>query len=135
MQIVIDASTAAAWLFPDEDSATARKAGEHVFNEGGLVPQLFWFEIRNVVLIGERRGRSDALASSAFLARLDALPIEVDHKPSGTQLLALARQHALSGYDAAYLELASRSAMPLATLDRRLAGAATAVGVPLVQAS
>ena len=135
MQIVIDASIAAAWFFPDEDSAIARKAGEHVFNEGGLVPRLFWFEIRNALLIGERRGRGDPAASAAFLARLDALPIEVDHRPSGIELLGLAREHALSGYDAAYLELALRSATQLATLDRRLVTAATAAGVPLVQAS
>ena len=92
-------------------------------------------EIRNVLLIGERRGRIDASISSHFLSHLDALPIEVDRSPSSIRLLALARQHALSGYDAAYLELAQRNAAPLATLDRRLAAAATAAGVSLLRAS
>jgi predicted nucleic acid-binding protein len=134
MRIVIDASVAAAWFFPDEGSAMARRAGEHVANDGGIVPRLFWFEIRNALLIGERRKRFDQVVSSRFLARLDALPIDVDHRPSSDQVLALARRHSLTGYDAAYLELALRSAAPLATLDRELASAAAAQGVSLVRA-
>jgi predicted nucleic acid-binding protein len=130
--LVIDASIAAAWAFPDEDSDLARRAAEVLRVSLGYVPALFWFEVRNLLLVGERRGRIGPGATLAILKDLDELPLAVDRSCVSTRLLELARQHRLTAYDAAYLELAERSGSPLATLDRQLAAAALAVGVPVL---
>jgi predicted nucleic acid-binding protein len=130
--LVIDASIAAAWAFPDEDSDLARRAAEVLRVSLGYVPALFWFEVRNLLLVGERRGRIGPGATLAILKDLDELPLAVDRSCVSTRLLELARQHRLTAYDAAYLELAERSGSPLATLDRQLAAAELAVGVPVL---
>ena len=93
---------------------------------------LWWFEVRNALLVGERRGRMDATQVAEIVAQLDALPIHLDREPDGHAIIALARAHRLTFYDAAYLELARRLDAPLATLDRKLAAAARAAAVPLV---
>ena len=93
------------------------------------MPLLWWFEVRNVLVINERRGRIDPPGSAAFLADLETLPISFDRQSDSATVLALAREHRLTVYDAAYLELARRLEAPLATLDRRLAAAARAAGV------
>jgi predicted nucleic acid-binding protein len=124
MPYVLDASVAAAWFFPDEEDATAGDAAALLVADVALVPALFWFEIRNLLVVGERRGRVTPADSALFLMRLDTLPIEVDTVPVSGDVLSLARAHALSAYDAAYLELARRRAVALATLDRRLETAA-----------
>jgi predicted nucleic acid-binding protein len=129
MPFVLDASVAAAWFFADEEDATATLAAFRLAEDTALVPALFWFEIRNILVVGERRGRAIVADTARFLARLGGLPVEEDGSPSSADLLALARAHALSAYDAAYLELARRRAVPLATLDRRLAAAAAAEGI------
>jgi predicted nucleic acid-binding protein len=96
------------------------------------VPILWWFEVRNVLVINERRGRIDPPSSSAFLTDLEGLPIHFDRQPNGERVLALARTHRLTVYDAAYLELALRVDAPLATLDGQLARAARAEKVSLL---
>jgi len=135
MPMVLDVSVAAAWFFPDEDDATATQAALRLLDDTALVPALFWFEIRNLLLVGERRGRVARPDTARFLTHLDGLPLEVDHAPSSAALLTFARTHGLSAYDAAYLELAQRRAAALVTLDRRLAAAALAEGVSLLGAS
>lgn len=95
------------------------------------VPSLWWFEVRNTLLVSERRGRLTEADTTAFLAALSRLAISVDRPPSD-DVLALARRRNLTVYDAAYLELARRADMPLATLDRRLALAARAEQVVLI---
>lgn len=97
-----------------------------------IVPVLWWFEVRNVLVINERRGRIDWPGSGAFLADLERLPIHLDRQPDSEAILALARQHRLTVYDAAYLELALRMDAPLATLDQQLARAARGAQVPLL---
>jgi predicted nucleic acid-binding protein len=79
--------------------------------------------------MGERRRRITADQTSAFLADLAILPFEIDDQPRETSVLALARKYKLTAYDAAYLELAQRKNMPLATADRALAKATKAAGV------
>ena len=135
MPYVLDASVAAAWFFPDEEDATASEAEALLISDVALVPALFWFEIRNLLLVGERRGRTTPADSALFLARLDALPIEVDGMPMSGDVLALARSHALTVYDAAYLELTRRRAVALATLDRRLETAAIRERLRLIRPS
>jgi predicted nucleic acid-binding protein len=134
MGLVLDSSIVGCWCFPDESSPVADAAFEQVEPEGAIVPLLWWFEVRNVLVINERRGRIDPPGSAAFLADLETLPITFDRQSDSATVLALAREHRLTVYDAAYLELARRLEAPLATLDRRLAAAARAAGVALVGA-
>ena len=131
MPLILDASCAAARLLPDEGSDLADKVFLRLRDDHAFVPTLFWFEIRNVLLSNERRGRISADQTDALVRELDGFPIETDRAPSSQDVLDLARVHRLTAYDAAYLELARRRGVPLATLDDRLAHAATAAGVPL----
>lgn len=82
--------------------------------------------------MNERRRRLEPSQTAEILARLARLPIVLDHEPIGDAVLALARAHRLTFYDAAYLELALRRDAPLATLDRQLAAAARAAAVRLL---
>lgn len=99
-----------------------------------VVPLIFWFEIRNVVLMGLRRGRTTEILMSASLARLVNSSITMDRLPGEGAIFTLAQRHHLTFYDAAYLELAHRENIALATLDRALARAASAEGLALVGA-
>ena len=90
------------------------------------MPGLWWFELRNVFIVNERRGRIDQATTRRALGLLASLPVQLDHAANETVLLALARWHRLTVYDAAYLELARREGLPLATLDDMLARAAQA---------
>lgn len=134
MPFVLDASVTAAWCFADESHPAAEVAFGRLEHERALVPALWWAEIRNILIVGERRGRVNPVATAQFLADLARLPIQADSGPISDVVLALSRRHRLSAYDAIYLELAERFCVPLATLDPRLAGAARADGVSLVGA-
>lgn len=132
MGIVVDASIVGCWCFPDEASPVAEAALAAVAADEMVVPAVWWFEVLNLLSTGERHGRLDPAGSAEFLAELDRLAIRIDLRPVRDAVLALARTHRLTVYDAAYLELARRVEAPLATLDRRLAAAAEAAGVLLV---
>ena len=132
MGMVLDSSIVGCWCFPDESSPTADTAFGQLGTDEAIVPVLWWFEVRNVLLINERRGRIDPPGSAAFLADLGKLPITFDRQSDSETVLALARAHRLTVYDAAYLELARRIHAPLATLGRKLAAAARSAGVSLV---
>jgi predicted nucleic acid-binding protein len=134
MGLVLDSSIVGCWCFPDESSTVADAALDQLGTDQANVPVLWWFEVRNVLVVNERRGRIDPSGSAAFLAELEKLRIRFDRQSDSGTLLALAREHRLTVYDAAYLELARRLDAPLATLDKRLAAAAHAAGVPLVGA-
>jgi predicted nucleic acid-binding protein len=134
MALVIDASVTLGWYFPDENNATAEAARRQFATDKAVAPGLWWYEIRNALIAGERWGRIDAAQTAEILAQLDALPIQLDREPDGNAILALARAHRLTFYDAAYLELAHRLGARLATLDRQLAAAARAARVPLLGA-
>jgi predicted nucleic acid-binding protein len=133
--IVIDASVMVNWHFPDERSAEGEAVLRMLNRQSAYVPAIWWFEIRNVLLLGERRGRSTREQAEQFLAFLRSLPIEVAELPDEAAVMDLARRHRLSFYDAAYLELAQQRSIALATLDQQLARAATAEGVPLIGAA
>ena len=134
MGLVLDSSIVGCWCFPDESCPVADAAFDQLGTDQASVPVLWWFEVRNVLVINERRGRIDPPGSAAFLADLETLPIIFDRLSDSETILALARAHRLTVYDAAYLELARRVDAPLATLDRKLAAAARAAGVALVSA-
>jgi predicted nucleic acid-binding protein len=132
MALVIDASIVGAWVHADETSRIADAAAEVLRNQSGLVPGLFWFEVRNLLLVGERRKRISAEYTSVFLCRLDRLPLGIDRDCDSARVMDLARRHGLTVYDAVYLEVAERQGIRLATLDRQLAAAALATGVDLL---
>ncbi len=134
MAVVVDASIALAWAFPDEQTAAADAALERLAVEDGVVPALWWFEVRNALIAGERRGRLDVAATTTFLRQLARLPIVVDQAPDGAVVLDMARRYRLTVYDAAYLELASRVGATLASADRDLIAAAPLAGVALLAA-
>lgn len=96
------------------------------------MPLHWWFEVCNTLLFAERRGRISERLTSAALDQLSRLPVEVAPQSDGTSVFALARRHRLTFYDAAYLELAFRKHVGLATLDVELRTAAASEGVELV---
>jgi len=100
--------------------------------EEAVVPCLWWFEVRNILVVNERRRRINESDTAAFLLNLSRLRVRVDRLPDENALLRLARTHGLSVYDAAYLELARREGVPLATLDNDLRRATAGEGVALV---
>ena len=130
MAVVIDASIAIAWCVRDRpgtpDADVAVEQGE---SEGALVPDLFWHEVRSALLVAEHQGRIEGGESERHLKVLRGLALRIDGDQKDKAVTALARQHKLSGYDAAYLETAKRRHARLATLDRKLAAAAVEEGV------
>jgi predicted nucleic acid-binding protein len=132
MPFVLDASIAACWAFEDEDHPHAAQALARIRTDEACVPSLWWFEVRNTLLVNERRGRLTEADTAAFLRGLSRLAVTVDSAPGEAEVLALARRHRLTVYDAAYLELAQRQGVPLATLDSQLASAARAEKLPLI---
>jgi predicted nucleic acid-binding protein len=132
MPFVIDASVATCWLMPDERHPIAERAFARIAHDPGEAPSLWWFELRNVLIVSERRGRLDPAKSTEALRRLAALPVVIDADVDEDLLMQLARRRGLTVYDAAYLELALRKQIPLATLDVALAKAARAEGAQLI---
>jgi predicted nucleic acid-binding protein len=132
MAFVLDASVAGPWALADEPSEAANRIAAKLLIEEAIVPPLWWYEVRNLLVVCERRGRIKKSDSDYFLARLDRYPIRIDPEIAKDETLVLARKHQLTIYDAAYLELAIRSSVSLATLDRALEAAAIAEGVEIV---
>ena len=132
--LVIDNSVAIAWCFPDEQDDYSQAVLDAFSSERAIVPELWRLEVANMLLVGERRKRSTQANTVTWLGFLASLPIAVDEETKAYvfgDILNLAREHNLSAYDAAYLELAMRRGLPLATLDDKLKTAAQAAGVPL----
>jgi predicted nucleic acid-binding protein len=132
MPFVLDASIVVAWAFSDERHPVAEAALDRLATDDGAAPFLWWFEVRNALLAGERRQRLNEAGTAAFLQRLARLPIALDRAPDQGLLLDLARRHRLTVYDAAYLELANRRGLMLATLDKDLCTAATTDGIDVL---
>jgi len=132
MTFVLDASVAACWFLPDELNPMAIAARNQMTRGGALAPGLWWYEIRNVMIMSERKNRLADGTVEIAAAMLRKLPITLDHDPTEFLIFRLCRQHRLTVYDAAYLELALRETLPLATLDAALISAARAEGVRLL---
>ena len=130
--MVLDNSIVLSWCLTDEDHPVAEKAMRIVVEDGAVVPGIWWYELRNALVVNERRGRLDAEHTQSTLADLRELRITIDHEHNEAVLLDLSRQGNLSVYDAAYLEVARRRAIPLASLDRRLCKVASACQVALL---
>jgi predicted nucleic acid-binding protein len=132
VSLVLDSSATLAWIFGDETTAAIRKLFEMVADDGAVVPSLWRLEVANSLTVAVRRGRIQAAFRDAALADLTLLDITTDPLTDGQawrETLALAETFGLTLYDAAYLELAQRRNLPLATLDRQLREAAIKAGV------
>ncbi len=133
MSFVLDASVTVVWAMPDEADPEADYALDITTRNGAIVPSIWWYEIRNILVVNERRGRITPAKTAQFIVELADLNIRVLPAEWHRDLPALARQYQLTIYDAAYLDLAMRNHLPLATLDRALKAAALAAGVPLLK--
>ena len=132
--VVVDASVALAWGFPDEGNAYADGVLDGLEGQALVVPELWVLEIVNALLVGERRKRIRQAQVRRFLTLLDGLNVVENHQAVGNALhglLPLGREHGLSAYNAAYLDLAIREGLPLATLDESLRKAAKTAGVAI----
>ena len=132
MPFVLDASVTLAWILDDEDHPIAQHAFERIPDDQPLVPSMWWFEVRNALLMGERKKRSTVAITTTALGHLAKITIAVDADPDERSIFRLSRRHQLTFYDAAYLELAARRRCPLATLDRALLRAARKEDVSLL---
>jgi predicted nucleic acid-binding protein len=137
-RFVLDNTVAMAWCFTEEATEFTKTLLSRLSNltDSAVVPALWLYEVANVVELAVRKGRIPGEKALAFLDSLADLPIEVEN-PSRTQVFVtvrtLAGQYQLTGYDAAYLELAIRHQLPLASLDKALSRAALAAGLSTVR--
>ncbi|MBK6974640.1 MAG: type II toxin-antitoxin system VapC family toxin [Sterolibacteriaceae bacterium] len=135
MSLVVDSSVALTWCFEDERTPATMALLDQVTETGAIAPALWPLEILNGLAMAERRGRLDAERRERLAGFLRELPVALDNE-TATQAWTLTAQLSarfrLTLYDAAYLELAQRLRLPLATLDQELRAAADALGVPLL---
>ena len=137
MSLILDSSVTLAWIYSEETTPAVDHVFDLIAGNGAWVPALWRLEVANILEMGVRRGRTDASFRDAVLADLALLPVNLDPETDRQAWGATARlasRHRLTLYDAAYLELAQRRGLPLATLDRELRSAATAEGVILLGA-
>jgi predicted nucleic acid-binding protein len=135
MSLVLDASATLAWIFPDETTAEVQRVFDLIDAEGCVVPELWRLEVANGLTIAVRRGRISPIFRAQAIKVLELTPITIDPETSThawTGTLQLTDRLQLTTYDASYLELAHRRALPLATLDRGLRAGAAVLGVPLL---
>jgi predicted nucleic acid-binding protein len=134
MGLVLDCSIVMAWYFTDESNAYADLIARQLADQTAYVPVNWPLEVANTLIVGERRKRSTHTQAARLIASLAVLPITVDDDTNlhaWSAILNLARRHDLTACDAAYLELAIRRHLPLATLDEKLKTAAKALGIAL----
>lgn len=136
-EFVVDASVALSWCFDDEATPLTEAILDRVGTGVAHAPAIWPFEVANGLRSAERRGRIDEAVLPTVARLLTGLRVSVDATaPLGTALgpiLDLARRLGLSAYDAAYVELAVRRGLPLATVDDQLARAALAAGIELFE--
>ena len=135
MSLVIDASLTVAWYFEDETTPATEAILDRVSEAGATVPTLWRLEVANAFQSAIRRKRITAPYRDRSLAELTQMPITIDADTNvyaWTTTLRLAERFALTIYNSAYLELAQRRSLPLATLDAVLREAAAALGVTLL---
>lgn len=134
--MVVDSSVTLTWCFEDEQTAASLALLEQVVEHGAVAPTVWPLEVLNALVMAERRKRVDAAQRQRLTGFLRDLPIALDAETAAqawSATVQLAERHRLTVYDAAYLELAQRRGLPLASLDNELRAAAQAVGVALVE--
>ena len=134
--MVVDSSVALTWCFEDEQTPASLALLEAVVEAGAVAPSLWPLEVLNALIMAERRQRVDAAQRQRLSGFLRDLPIALDDETAAqawNATIQLAERHRLTVYDAAYLELAQRRDLPLASLDQELRAAAETAGVALVE--
>jgi predicted nucleic acid-binding protein len=136
-RFVLDASVVLTWCFPDENAAMAQHVAG-MFKQGrtAVAPSFWPHEVLNALLVGEKRKRISKELVRSFLDDLATLPVVLERFPVEVvfgRIQRLSREHGLTAYDAAYLDLALDSGLPLATLDEDLARASRKTRVRLVE--
>ena len=132
MSLVLDCSVVCGFIFENQRTPYALRVAEVLKQRQGLVPSLFVFEIANVLMTQERRKQWSSEATAEFWRLLEQWRLRVGETGTlhqGRGLLALARRHQLSAYDAGYLALALEYRFPLATQDALLKKAAISEGL------
>ncbi|MBN2516782.1 MAG: type II toxin-antitoxin system VapC family toxin [Deltaproteobacteria bacterium] len=131
---VVDNSVVMAWCFEDETNRYADAVLESLVESSAAVPSIWPLEVGNVLLVAERKKRISEADSARFLALITQLSIIVEQESPERMLkeiIAVARDHKLSTYDASYLDLAMRKGLPIATQDSILMSAAKKCRVPI----
>lgn len=132
---VLDSSIALAWVLPGEGDHATEQLLDEIAADGAAAPGLWPLETGNVLLVAEKRQRITSIERRQALATLAGLPVQIDPKTAAQawgQTLSLAEAQGLTVYDASYLELALRLALPLASLDKALRAAAAACGLTVL---
>lgn len=133
MRFVLDASVTINWAMRDESNPVADLAFSALGSGSAVAPAIWWYEVRNILVVNERRQRITPADSNQFLVDLLGLEIAIDNDPDSAAILDLSRRLGRTIYDAAYLALALREQLPLATLDKHLEAAAAAEGIALLK--
>lgn len=134
MEFVLDAPVALAWCYEDESTTESEELFDALNDGHAVAPGIWLFEIMNSLVQARKRDRIPESKMHQFLGMLRATGIEVVAFPHLESAIAIAEQHGLSAYDAAYLDLAEARGLPLATRDERLRAAAVAAGIEVLAA-
>lgn len=132
MSLVLDRSATLAWIYGDETTAAIRKVFDQVVERGAVVPALWRLEVANSLTMAARKGRIERAFRDSALADLGELGVVVDAETDEQAwggALSIADRCKLTVYDAAYVELAQRRGLPLATLDQAMAAACEQLGL------
>lgn len=135
MSLIVDASITMAWCFEDEATPATEEVLDQVVESNALVPSVWRFEVGNALQMAIRRKRITEVFRDDALAKLLAMPITVDPETDAyvwTTALRLSERFGLTLYDAAYVELAQRRNLPLASLDQEMRAAASALNIELL---
>jgi predicted nucleic acid-binding protein len=135
VSLVLDSSVTLAWVYGDETTEPIRELFDAVADSGAVVPALWRLEVANSLTVALRRGRIDAEFREVAFTDLALLDVATDPHTDAyawAATLWLADRFRLTLYDAAYLELAQRRTLPLATLDKDLCAATAALGLRLL---
>ena len=134
---VLDVSIALAWAFRDETSPYATSVIGRLRRDRAAAPGIWTIEVSNALIVAVRRGRIDEMNAYRIHRVIQDLPMEIDWDYTaatlGHRVLRLGIDHGLTAYDACYVDLAIRRGLPLATLDERLARAASKAGIEILQ--
>ena len=136
-RFVVDASVVLTWCFPDENAALANRVAQ-MFKEGdsAIAPSFWPHDVLNALLVGEKRKRISGDLIRTFLTDLTTLPIVLQELQADAvfdRIQSLSREHGLTTYDAAYLDLAQTNGLPVATLDEDLIRACATTGIELIR--
>lgn len=132
---VLDASLTLSWCFEEEGTPETNTLLELLKTKTAEAPALWLLEVMNILVLAERRGRISEIELFDYRARVGKLPVDIDpetHTRAVREIFQLARTHQLTTYDAAYLELALRRGLPLATQDQALRAQAQALGIAVL---